>query len=99
MTIEKVNNEGNLVITPIGRLDSLTAGDLEAVFNEEITDGVKSLTVNLKNVDFVSSKGLRVLVGAYKKLDGREMILNNVNSSITEVLKLSGLLKIFTINE
>lgn len=99
MVIEKENKNGNLIVAPDGRLDSLTAGEFENLLNQEINDELKSLTVDLAKVDFVSSKGLRVLVGAYKKLSGRKMILNNANSSVMEVLKISGLLKIFSFNE
>jgi len=98
MTIEKTVTDGELKLTPVGRLDSLTAGDMEAVVNESLNDDVKSLVFDMKDVDFISSKGLRVLVAAYKKMEGRPVTLDHVNPSVMEVLKLSGLLKVFTVN-
>jgi len=99
MNIQKANKDGNITLTPDGRLDSLTAGDFENAVNDALGWDINSLTIDLKDVDFVSSKGLRVLVGAYKKLDGKDMYLEHVNSSVMEVLKLSGLLKVFKVNE
>lgn len=98
MTVEKEMNNGALKLTPVGRLDSLTAGDLESAVNESIAEGVESLTFDMRDVDFISSKGLRVLVGALKKLNGKPVILDHVNASVMEVLKLSGLLTVFQVN-
>lgn len=99
MTIEKTMTDGALTITPVGRLDSLTAGELEAVVNESVGEALTKLTFDMKDVDFISSKGLRVLVAAYKKMNGKEVLLENVNASVREVLKLSGLTRVFTIHE
>jgi len=99
MTINTSMTDGNLLVKLDGRLDSSTAGELEETFAKVISSEIKSLTIDLSNVDFISSKGLRVLVSAYRNMDGRDMVLEGVNTSIMEVLKLSGLLKIFTVKE
>lgn len=95
MNIEVLNEKEMLTVTLNGRLDSTTAGQLEDTFNTELNENVKALTVDLGQVDFVSSKGLRVLVGAYKALNGREMIISGANPSVMDVLRMSGLLKVF----
>lgn len=95
MNIEVKREEGNVTVKMNVRLDSTTAPDLDKVLQEEAENVKDTLTVDLKNVDFVSSIGLRVLVAAYRKLDGKDMIISGANSSVLEVLKLSGLLKIF----
>lgn len=95
MTVEVLKNNGALTVNLNGRLDSTTAGQLEDTFKSELDENVTSLTVDLSQVDFISSKGLRVLVGAYKTLDGKEMTLAGANQSVTDVLRMSGLLKIF----
>ena len=97
MTIELNKNNGDLLIALTGRLDSTTAGDLEEAFKAELNDSIRSLTVDLEKVDFISSKGLRVLVGAYKTLRGKDVILTGANTSVTELLRLSGLDKVFKI--
>ena len=99
MKIEVTENENALQIAMDGRLDSVTSDDLTKVLEEKLNDGTASLTLNLKNVDFISSKGLRVLVAAYRKLNGKELILTGANSSVKEILRLSGLLNIFKLVE
>ena len=97
MTIELNDNNGDLLVKLAGRLDSTTAGELEESFKAELNDSVRSLTVDLKKVDFISSKGLRVLVGAYKTLGRKGVTLTGANSSVTEILRLSGLYNVFKI--
>jgi len=80
-----------------GRLDSATAGELEERINAELTPETGELTIDLREVDFISSKGLRVLVAAYHMLESKKVTLIDANASIQEVLRLSGLLKIFTV--
>jgi len=97
MTVETIRNENAVTLKLCGRLDSTTSGMFEETVKSVITDDLTALTVDLAEVDFISSKGLRVLVTAYKMLNGRSMTLQSPNSSIIEVLRLSGLLKIFTV--
>jgi len=97
MTTEIRRNDGNLTVVLSGRLDSTTSGELEEILKKELDGEVSSLTVDLERIDFISSKGLRVLVGAYQTLNGKEMTLSGANSSIKELLRMSGLLKIFTV--
>ncbi|HBL40910.1 MAG TPA: anti-sigma factor antagonist [Ruminococcaceae bacterium] len=99
MEFKTTTVDNNVVLCPMGRLDSTTAGEFEANALPLITDAVASFTVDMNEVDFISSKGLRVLVSAHKKLNGKKLILVGVNNSVKEVLKLSGLLKIFDVRE
>lgn len=96
MKIDVKNSDGELFIKPEGTLDSVTSTELEEVLAKELTDDVKSLRFDFSGVDFISSKGLRVLVAAYRKMNGRKMQIENMNDSVQEVLRLSGLLKVFT---
>lgn len=97
MKINVFNENGLLTFNLEGRLDSTTAGDLETSFENELNENVNGLCVDLSLVDFVSSKGLRVLVAAYKKMAGRPMKIEKCNASVKEVFRLSGLQKIFDI--
>lgn len=97
MELKVNNNNGNIIILPVGRLDSATAGDFEIKALPLVTEDVTSFTVDMSEVDFISSKGLRVLVSIYKKLNGKELSLVGVNNSVKEILKLSGFCKIFNI--
>lgn len=95
MTINVEKNNDDLKFILKGRLDSTTADELDAAMSKELENATGNVTVDLSDVDFISSKGLRVLVGAYKKLSNKELILKGANESIKEVIRLSGLLKIF----
>jgi len=97
MEINSSLNNGLLTVTPIGRLDSTTSGELDEKLKNDITDDVNSLVIDMAQVDYISSKGLRVLVTAYRTLAGRSMQLINLNNSVTEVLRLSGMLKFFQV--
>ena len=97
MTTELKCNNGDLLVKLTGRLDSTTAGNLEETFSTALNDSVRSLTIDLEEVDFISSKGLRVLVGAYKTLGRKGLTLTGANSSVSEVMRLSGLNRIFKI--
>ncbi len=97
MTITKKQNGTALEIALEGRLDTMTAPELEAEL-ERCLDGVTDLTMNLEKLDYVSSAGLRVLLIAYKRLRGAgSMKLTNANEIVMEVLEATGLSEILTI--
>lgn len=97
MTISTALENGTLTLRPEGRLDSVTSDDLSAVLAEHFTADVGTLVLDLSGVDFISSKGLRVLVSVYKGLNGRTMTLTGANTSVKEIFRISGLAKTFDI--
>jgi len=96
LKIDVSKNGTDLRIKLTGTLDSMTSGDLEETLERELNDNVSSLTFDFSDVDYISSKGIRVLVAAYRKMNGRKMLIENANDSVKEVFRLSGLLKVFT---
>ena len=70
-----------------GRLDSLTAPALLEKF-ESVKEGVTACTVDAKELEYVSSAGLRVLLLMYKALNGN-MKLEQVNGEVKEVLEMT----------
>ena len=97
MTINSSITDGALTVSVAGRLDSATGDEFAQYVDEHFTDDVSKLIFDFADVDFISSKGLRILVSAYKKLNGRSMEILNANSSVTEILRISGFLKIFNV--
>ena len=90
----KKNQEGSkLTLAPIGRVDTITAPDLEAAV---VTDGIEELVFDLAGVDYVSSAGLRVLLSAQKKMAGRSMKIANAKPAVKEVFDITGFSDIFT---
>ena len=92
MTIEKAQNNGALTLALEGRLDTVTAPQLEAELKTAL-EGAKSLTL-----DYISSAGLRVLLSAHKIMAGKGgMKVTNVNEIVREVFEVTGFADILTV--
>ena len=97
MTVEKkINGEAATLIVS-GRLDTQTAPELEKEL-DSILSGIKELTFDMTNLEYVSSAGLRVILKAQKAMNAQgSMKLTGVNDSIMEVFDITGFLDILTI--
>ncbi len=84
-----------------GRIDSTTATQLGDMLNEVIDDGRNRLVLDLENVEYMSSAGLRELVSALKRVTNLagtgDLRLANPSDRVREVLELAGLDEIFKI--
>ena len=97
MTIEKKINQDELTLIVSGRLDTQTAPELEAELDASLS-GLKELTFDMTNLEYVSSAGLRVILKAQKAMNAQgSMKLTGVNDSIMEVFDITGFLDILTI--
>ena len=97
MTIHKTKDGDALTIALEGRLDTMTAPELESELKTAL-DGVETLTMDMAKLDYISSAGLRVLLSA-QKLMGRRggMTLTNVSEAIMEIFEVTGFVDILTI--
>ena len=75
-----------------GRLDATTAPNLEKIINELPVD-TKELVFNMSGLEYVSSAGIRVLLSAYKKMNGNGgiMRIEKPNEMVREVFEMTGL--------
>ena len=97
MTIEKIANGTELTIAVAGRLDTTTAPELEATLKESYA-GVEKLVLDFTALEYLSSAGLRVLLTAQKAMNKQgEMIIKNINETITEIFEVTGFIDILTI--
>ena len=97
MIIEKIQNGAELNLKVIGRLDTTTAPQLEAEFKDSLT-GVTKLVLDFENLEYLSSAGLRVILGTQKTMNKQgEMIIKNVNDTINEIFEVTGFIDILTI--
>ena len=97
MTIEIKNNADATTIAVAGRLDTITAPMLDKTINEDIKD-VKNLILDIKDVTYVSSAGLRVLLSAQKKMQKiGSMKVKNVCADVMEVFEMTGFADILVI--
>lgn len=95
--IKEIENE--LTVKVSGRLDTTTAPELEEALLDEI-ENIEKLTLDLSDLEYISSAGLRVLLSAQKIMMKKgEMILTNVTPSVMEVLEMTGFADILTIEE
>jgi anti-sigma B factor antagonist len=97
MTIEIKRTAEVTTIEIVGRLDTTTAPDLDKTINDDTAD-VKNLVLNFKGLEYISSAGLRVLLGAQKKMQKvGTMKLINVCEEVMEVFEMTGFSDILTI--
>ena len=97
MTIEKKINNDAVTLIVSGRLDTQTAPELEAEL-DAVLSGLKELTFDMTNLEYVSSAGLRVILKAQKAMNAQgSMKLTGVNDSIMEVFDITRFLDILTI--
>ena len=97
MTIEIKKNVDELVLEITGRVDTITAPALEKTINENL-EGVKTLILDLKSLEYISSAGLRVLLSAQKKMQQvGSMKVINVCELVMEVFEMTGFADILNI--
>jgi anti-sigma B factor antagonist len=97
MTINKTKNGSALTIALEGRLDTITAPELEKQLQEDLQD-IDSLTFDFKGLEYISSAGLRVLLSAQKAMAKRGIMkVSNVNEIVMEVFDVTGFTDILTI--
>ena len=86
-----------LTVALEGRLDTVTAPELEKCFKESLP-GVTELVMDFEKLDYISSAGLRVLLSAQKTMNRQgSMKLIHVSESIMEILEVTGFSDILTI--
>lgn len=97
MTIQKQQNGSQLTVHIVGRLDTITAPELEAELKASLA-GIDQLSLDFAQLDYVSSAGLRVLLSAQKQMNQQgTMVVRHVNDAIMEVLEMTGFCDILTI--
>jgi len=98
MKINKNYNGDELTMAVEGRIDTLTSQILDKQINDEL-GRFNSLTIDFKDVEYISSAGLRVLISAQKKLEGDDasMRIINVCDVVNEIFTMSGFDKILKI--
>ena len=97
MTIDIKKNAAETVIQIAGRLDTITAPTLDKTINEDIGD-TKNLILDIKDLEYISSAGLRVILGAQKKMQKiGSMKVVNVCAEVMEVFEMTGFADILVI--
>ena len=95
MNISFNKKDGELTVAIDGRLDTITAPELES-FLVNNYEGVSALIFECEKLVYISSAGLRVLLTAHKRMKGA-MKLTHVNELVMEVLEMTGFADIWEI--
>ena len=101
MDIETIDAGGIKVIAISGSLDTNTSPEAQNHVDQLIEAGIKKLIIDFTHLDYISSSGLRVLLGVAKQLSANEgeLRLCGMNDIVSEVFEISGfdsILKIVT---
>ena len=97
LDIKKTVNGNELVIVMTGRLDTLTAPQLEEELSASI-DSAENLVFDFSELEYISSAGLRVLLSAQKNKNASgSMTVKNVSEEIREIFDVTGFSDILTI--
>ena len=88
MKINFTKTNGEMTVSVVGRLDTVTAPELEKFLSENY-DGVTALIFNCEDLEYISSAGLRILLTAHKRMKGA-MKLVRVCELVKEVLEMTG---------
>ena len=99
MEIREDRRDDVLVVAPAGRIDSGSSGELEKRLLEHVSAGEKRIVMDLLDVDYISSAGLRVLLLTANKLRPQrgQIVLCSLGQSVREVFELAGFTSIFSI--
>lgn len=90
LDIQKTVDAGKAELALIGRLDTVSAPQLEGEL-QALLPGLTELTLDLKQLDYISSAGLRVLLSAHKAmLRQGKMTVKNPNEVVAEIFDVTG---------
>lgn len=94
----KITHGEQMVIALQGRLDTVTSQDLLNAFaNEEKKEAL--VIVDMKELEYISSAGLRALLAIKKELvaNGKQLEIHNLNNICLEVFKVTGFINVLTV--
>jgi len=91
LQIETVFDEGLAIVSVAGKIDAITSTAFEKALGELIDGGHGRMILDLGDVDYVSSAGLRVLLMAAKRVHGRgALVLTRLQPGVREIVTLTG---------
>ncbi len=97
LNINKTVENGAALFALEGRLDTITASQLERELGS-LPGDLSELTLDFEKLDYISSAGLRVLLAARKQMARQgEMKVLHVNETIAEIFHVTGFFDILTI--
>lgn len=101
MQINESRENDILILGPVGHLDTRTQGDFEKVVLERLQAGERRFIIDMVEVEYLASAGLRVLLMLAKKLKSTEgqLVICGMNEHVLEVFNVAGFSGFFTIKD
>jgi anti-anti-sigma factor len=101
MEIETRKEENATVVSVTGKMDAVSAPVLEKELSQLMADGEKGFILDLGQLDYISSAGLRVILATAKRLKEKEgkILLASLQDMVKEVFEISGFSAIIPIYE
>ena len=93
MRVDETRSGDVLVLALEGRLDGTTAPDLAHLLRERIDAGERLFVFDVAALSYVTSMGLRVILGGVKELQGMagRLVVAGARGTVQEVLEISGI--------
>lgn len=100
MDVETRSEKGATIVSVGGRLDAVTAPELEGKINEVVNDGPTAIVISLNKLEYISSAGLRVILAAAKKLKAKQikLFIAGLQDAVKQVFEISGFYSILSIH-
>jgi anti-sigma B factor antagonist len=100
MDIKKVTNDNTVTVALTGRLDTVTSVQLSNELNPILETGSANLIFDFKELEYISSAGLRVILMAQKKINAQSMDMEIIgaNEMVKEVFDMTGFSEILNIS-
>lgn len=102
LQIDLEHHRNVLIVRLQGELDHHTADRVRSKMEEALLrEGVRHVILSLRDLQFMDSSGLGVILGRYKQIraKGGKMAVCDVNSAVHRLFELSGLFKIIDIHD
>ncbi|MCH5229030.1 MAG: STAS domain-containing protein [Muribaculaceae bacterium] len=92
-------NQNNILVNLSGDLDTSAALETEKEFQPLLTAKDKNITLDCKDLNYISSSGLRLFLSLLKscKPNGNSLTLENLNDNIKKVFTMTGFSSLFNI--
>ena len=97
MIITKTTDGTSLTLVLEGRLDTMTAPQLESELRDSI-EGIDKLFLDFTSLEYISSAGLRILLSTQKIMNKQgSMVIRNANEGVMDIFDITGFADILTI--
>jgi anti-anti-sigma factor len=98
---QSTEQDGVTIVAASGDLDSRSSAEFEAVLQKILAQKVKLLLLDLSQLEFITSAGLRVLLKIGQRLagEGGRLAMCSLRAEVEHVLKIAGLVSVFHIEQ